>query len=172
MKSVPGICILPVLFVLGGCGGGGSANVDCDEICAKEIECNSAVDPAACADQCGTYNRVMSKSLGDAVSLCYEKSCDQIEACINTALQNCDTNLDGFLNALCQRYITCQAGVTLEQCKAQMLLDPNIPYFKCFSTSSLNTMGNCAQAASCATFDSDFRSCVEDSLGIDLSSDD
>jgi len=171
VKSSGMIALLSLGLLFAGCGGsgGGSGGINCDDYCNKGKECEPTLDLAECQTQCVSYNKLVNSSFGSAVTSCLGVSCDQTEACMQTAMQSCNGSIDSFLTRLCNKVISCQGGgVTVEQCKASMQGQSSMAFMKCMSSWALSTLAGCAEAASCANFEAEMNACAESKLGIDM----
>ncbi|NMB77461.1 MAG: hypothetical protein GYA21_20305 [Myxococcales bacterium] len=169
MKNLSLAMMLPAL-VLAGCGGdgGGSGGVDCDAYCAKGVECEPSTDLAECQTYCANYNKLINSAFGSAVMTCVGGSCQQMESCVQTAMQSCNGSIDSFLTRLCNKEIACQGTGTVEQCKAALLGQSSMAFMKCMSSWALSTLAGCAEAASCTNFEAEMNACAESKLGIDM----
>lgn len=173
MKTFGLIALLSLGLALVGCGGGGgSGGVDCDAFCAKSVECEPTAEPAECQATCADYNKLINSAFGSAIMTCTAGSCEQMDSCVEAAMQNCNGSIDSFLTRLCNKIISCQGGVTVEQCKASAQSQSSIAFMKCMSSWALSTLAGCAEAASCANFDDEMDACAESKLGIDMSGSD
>jgi hypothetical protein len=172
MRSFGLITLVSLEMLLAGCGsGGGSGGVDCDAYCQKSVECGGEMTLAECQGYCADYNKLINSGFGSAVMGCLGMACAQMESCVQTAMQSCNGSIDSFLTRLCQKTISCQGGLTVEQCKASMQGQSSMAFMKCMSSWALSTLAGCAEAASCANFEAEMNACAETKLGIEMGDD-
>jgi hypothetical protein len=157
-------------FLFAACGGGG-ATVDCTKACDKTIECDSETVRAECEANCGQINDLFSSQAVDGLNACFDSSCDQIDTCMESVLENCTGSIDNLAQKICEKMQSCGAQGEIEACKQQMLANEGMHYMRCLNGNTIADLISCVQAANCTTFEADMEQCVEDTMGIFIGDD-
>ncbi len=151
--------------------------VDCDKLCNKEKECDKEMteqDVKDCLDGCkkavesGYYQDTFQKSVND----CYEKSCTEIDSCIDKSTSSCKApDYMPYVNAACDKMIECGAEGTKEECVAggKEALDKEVKeggMLRCMTDKIFTDMAACIKKANCSSIDADMDKCMEEILGM------
>jgi hypothetical protein len=160
-------------FALPACGGGGggAADIDCVSFCTGIVACDTSQTQAECEDTCEKMSGAYRAEVGDRAEACATLSCDAQDACLESAITDCDGDYSGLLRAVCQKQIDCGAEGELADCVAQLEAGGDLGPMACLNDATLNALGSCARDAGCTTFDTDFPACVEARTGISFSDD-
>ena len=154
----------------GGGAGGGGGSLDCGKFCQKAMACGQDVGTEAeCLDVCKKTKQIVVSQCGDNVATCLDKECNQFEACFSQVMANGPTDVGPVAEAICAKLETCSNGqMPKEACLAQ--LGSSLDQAKCFTKEAVDAMASCAESASCDDFQGTYGACLEEKLGVDLSS--
>jgi len=161
------IPVFSAVVLLGAaCGGGGSSDdyrseISCQDLCAKNLECDPETDVAACTSSCEASKDVIRGLVLDAMASCVlDHPCNspQLDACVERAMALAPSSYaESFIRSMCSKIMECAGGGTVDYCvnELEKQAGDSLAYFGIFKTSVLACLSDCYHGLSCDEIEND-----------------
>jgi len=152
----------------------------CEQVCAKDFECDPEMDEQECVAECGGMAPLMLSSFLNGIADCYDShTCEEMESmepsCSELAAATCNTNVEDMTAAMCEKEYEC-GGITptvdqINECVEAMQDSGDFMIFACYQSSAINGYTSCIEDVTCETKDADMEACAEEHLGMEAEED-
>jgi hypothetical protein len=159
--------------LLGACGDGvATLSPSCATLCATQASCDAGApgggtDASACVERCDRVGRVVDPTYWPGVGAC--AVCGNNSGCIAAeAMRVPASTVEGFLRDLCGWAVTCQSGLTVDQCVALLQRVGSDPgevrpwaYIGLLRGSVRRCLIDCYASAGCASLQTGAAACAQ-----------
>ena len=147
----------------------------CDDMCAKDVECDPEYDLQECLSECGSMAPLMLDSFIDSIGACYESNtCEEMETmdpgCAELAASGCNTGTEDLAAAYCEKDFECEGETPtvdeINACVEAIQSGGDFAMMACYRPAPLAAYTDCISNVECTTAEADFDACAADHLGM------